>query len=286
MVGIDPDTDFTVRPWVKEGIDIGGLKDDEIILGAEGHIFLGLEEARPGDKVVFYGQEFTIAGVLEPTGIGIDDSGYVTMEAIYGMAQLADANAMLQIDVEPGDISVVMVDVKEGYERAEVATAINRISGVAAVTSRELMSTSVAQKLESLTPGMLLIGAGFWVVTVLMIGALFSMVINERRRELGLLQAMGATRRYVFRMVMLESVELTFLGGVLGLVVGGIVMLALKGSLSTSLGIAFLWPAAWYVALLVAAYLVLALATGAMGALYPATRASRLEPYQAIRTGE
>jgi putative ABC transport system permease protein len=236
--------------------------------------------------LVFYGKEFTVAGVLEPTGIGIDDSGYVTLDAIYGLAGLNDTNASFQIDIKPGDISVMMVDIEEGFERGEVATEINKISGLAAVTSRELMSSSVASKIENLTPGLLMIGAGFWLVTVLMIGALFSMVINERRRELGLLQAMGATRRYVFRLVMLESVELTFLGGVLGLMIGGIVMLALKETLATSLGIAFLWPAAWYVAGLVIAYLVLALVTGAMGALFPATRASRLEPYQAIRTGE
>lgn len=286
MVGINPETDFTVRPWVKGGTDVGTLKDDEIILGSEGYVFLGLEEAKVGDTVVFYGREFTVAGVLEPTGIGIDDSGYVTLDAIYGMADIRDENTSFQVDIEEGDISVMMVDLEDGYARSDVAREINQISGLAAITSRELMSSSVASKIESLTPGLLIIGAGFWLVTVLMIGALFSMVVNERRRELGLLQAMGATRRYVFRMVLLESVELTFLGGALGLLVGGIVMLAVKGTLATSLGIAFLWPSAWYVAALVGAYLVLALATGAMGALYPAIRASRLEPYQAIRTGE
>jgi putative ABC transport system permease protein len=202
------------------------------------------------------------------------------------MAGIRDENTAFQVEIEPGDISVMMVDIEDGYSRADIAREINKISGLAAVTSRELMSSSVASRIESLTPGLLIIGAGFWLVTVLMIGALFSMVVNERRRELGLLQAMGATRRYVFRMVLLESVELTFLGGVLGLLIGGIVMLSVKGSLATSLGIAFLWPEAWYVAALVGAYLILAMATGAMGALYPATRASRLEPYQAIRTGE
>ncbi|MHB0914861.1 MAG: ABC transporter permease [Thermoleophilia bacterium] len=286
MVGIDPETDFTVRPWVKAGTDIGTLRDDEIILGSEGYIFLGLEEAKPGDKVIFYGREFTIAGVLEPTGIGIDDSGYVTLDAIYGMADLADENAMLQVDVEPGDISLVMVDVREGYARGDVATEISRIGGVSAISSRELMSTTVAQKLESLAPGMLLIGAGFWLVTVLMIGAIFSMVVNERRRELGLLQAIGATRRYIFRMVMLESLQLTFIGGAIGLIVGGVALLAFKGALATSLGIAFLWPSSLYLAVMVVSYLGLAVATGVLGALYPATIASRLEPYQAIRTGE
>lgn len=286
MVGIDPETDFTVRPWVKAGTDIGKLKDNEIILGSEGYIFLGLEEARPGDKVIFYGREFTIAGVLEPTGIGIDDSGYVTLEAIYGMADLADANTLLQVDVESGDISLVMVDVAEGYTRGEVATGISRIGGVTSISSRELMSTSVAQKLESLSPGMLLIGAGFWLVTVLMIGAIFSMVVNERRRELGLLQAIGATRRYVFRMVMLESLQLTFIGGILGLLVGGIGLLAVKGTLATAMGIAFLWPSPAYLTVIAMSYLALALATGVLGALYPATIASRLEPYQAIRSGE
>ena len=146
------------------------------------------------------------------------------------------------------------------------------------------MSSSVSRQLESLTPGLILIGIGFWAISVLMIGALFSMIVNERRRELGLLQAMGATRGFIFRLVMLEAVELTSLGGIIGLLIGGVFAI-LTGPVAGSLEIAYIWPG---VTLSVSSLLFsgASMLTGMVAALYPAIVASRLEPYEAIRTGE
>jgi putative ABC transport system permease protein len=180
-----------------------------------------------------------------------------------------------------------MVRTDPSYDRADVARRIGQeVPNVAVVSSKELMSTSLSRQLQTLTPGLLLIGAGFWIIAVLMIGALFIMVINERRRELGLLQAMGATRGFIFKQVMLESVQLTVLGGVVGLALGAAVILALKSAVASSLGVEFVWPPAGYLAAFTLGYLVLAALTGVIAALYPAAMASRLEPYQSIRSGE
>jgi putative ABC transport system permease protein len=119
-----------------------------------------------------------------------------------------------------------------------------------------------------------------------MIGAIFTMIVNERRREIGLLQAMGATRRFIFREVMLESVQLTTIGGAIGLALGGVVIILLKGTVADSLGVEFVWPGAGFIIIFTVGYLLMAALTGVVAALYPALVASRLEPYQAIRTGE
>lgn len=286
MVGINPDTDFTVGPWLLENLG-GRLADDEIILGANAHIFLGKSESKPGDEEYFYGKKYTVVGVLDSTGIGIDDSGFVTLAAVYDMARGSEKNAVQKLDVSPGQVSAFMVNVSTDASRADVAKRIEvDVPGVAVVTSKELMSSSVARQLESLTPGLILIGIGFWVIAVLMIGALFSMIVNERRRELGLLQAVGATRKFIFGLVMLEAIELTAIGGIAGLTVGALLIVALKGVIASSMGIAYLWPGAGFIVLFTLGYLLMAVATGIIAALYPAIVASRLEPYQAIRTGE
>ncbi len=286
MVGINPDTDFTVGPWLRQNL-ASGLRDDEIILGANAHIFLGKSESRPGDEEFFYGKKFTVVGVLDSTGIGLDDSGFVTLAAAYDMAKGSEVNAIQRLDVKPGQVSAFMLNVEQDASRSDVARRIEvEVPNVAVVTSKELMSSSVARQLESLTPGLLLIGAGFWAIAVLLVGAMFSMMVNERRRELGLLQAVGATRGYIFRLVMLEAVELTAMGGISGLAVGAIVILTLKGVIASSMGIAYLWPGAGFIAAFAIGYLLMAVVTGILAALYPAIVASRLEPYQAIRTGE
>jgi len=286
-VGINPDTDFTIKPWMEEHLADGRLKDNEIILGSNAHVFMGKSESFVGDVEHFYGQQFTVVGILEPTGIGLDDSGFVTLDSVYEMARQSDYRAVKKLDITGDQISALMVNVDSDADRGDVATQIEvEIAGVAVVTSRELMSSSVARQLESLKPGLLLIGAGFWVIAVLMIGALFSSIVNERRRELGLLQAVGATRRFIFRLVMLEAVQLTVIGGIAGLATGAVLTVTLKGVVASSMGIAYLWPGTGYIAMFVVGYLVMSVLTGIVAALYPAVIASRLEPYQAIRTGE
>lgn len=224
---------------------------------------------------------------MDPTGIGLDDAGFVTMETVYDMSRFPEPEAVRELDIQPGQISALMVKIDPDYERADVAVRIEQeVPGVRVVTSRELMSSSVARQLESLTPGLILIGIGFWAISVLMIGALFSMIVNERRRELGLLQAMGATRAFIFRLVMTEAVELTLVGGVAGLIIGAVSIVAVTGPVASSLGIAYVWPGTAFIAGFVMLFLALAALTGIIAALYPAVVASRLEPYQAIRTGE
>ncbi len=286
MVGIDPETDFTVRPWVKD-IDLKDLKNDEVILGGNAHIFFGKSESHIGDKEFFYGREFTVAGILEQTGLGLDDGGFITMDAAQELAQLSETTAKEKLEVEPGQISAVMVKVDPSYSREDVALEMTQAAPSAAVvSSKELMSTSISRQLETLTPGLLLMGGGFWFISVLMIGAIFTMIVNERRREIGLLQAMGATRRFIFREVMLESVQLTTIGGAIGLALGGVVIILLKGTVADSLGVEFVWPGAGFIIIFTVGYLLMAALTGVVAALYPALVASRLEPYQAIRTGE
>ena len=286
MVGIDPESDFTIGPWLKDNLG-RPLAGDEIILGANAHIFLGKSESKVGDEEYFYGKKYTVAGILESTGIGIDDAGFLTMDSVYDMAKISDKSAVMKLDVQPGDVSAFMVDVMPDATRSEVARRIEvEVPGVAVVTSKELMSSSVASQLDSLMPWLRLIGIVFWVIVVLMIGALFSTIVNERRREIGLLQAVGATRRFIFQLVMLEAMQLTVIGGIVGLAVGAVAILLLKGVVASSVGIAYLWPGSGYIVVFVAGYLVMSIITGILAALYPAIVASRLEPYQAIRTGE
>lgn len=286
MVGIDPESDFTIGPWLKDNLG-RPLAGDEIILGANAHIFLGKSESKVGDEEYFYGKKYTVAGIMESTGIGIDDAGFLTMDSVYDMAKISDKSAVMKLDVQPGDVSAFMVDVMPDATRSEVARRIEvEVPGVAVVTSKELMSSSVASQLDSLMPWLRLIGIVFWVIVVLMIGALFSTIVNERRREIGLLQAVGATRRFIFQLVMLEAMQLTVIGGIVGLAVGAVAILLLKGVVASSVGIAYLWPGSGYIVVFVAGYLVMSIITGILAALYPAIVASRLEPYQAIRTGE
>jgi putative ABC transport system permease protein len=123
-------------------------------------------------------------------------------------------------------------------------------------------------------------------MAVVMIGAVFSMIVNERKREIGLTRAMGATKGFVFRLIMLESVTLTTLGGILGVVASGLVIKAFEKDILTVLKVPYVWPDTGYILEMVLISLGLSILTGIVSALYPAIISSRMEPYEAIRRGE
>jgi len=119
-----------------------------------------------------------------------------------------------------------------------------------------------------------------------MLGFAFYMIVNERQRELGLLRAMGALRRQLFSLIMLEAVMITAAGGLVGLGIGTILLFCLKGMILGYLKLPYLLPDIPVLQGLIAGAIIFAILTGLLASLLPAALASKLEPYEAIRQGE
>jgi putative ABC transport system permease protein len=120
--------------------------------------------------------------------------------------------------------------------------------------------------------------------TALMVCVLFSAIVAERRGELGLLKAIGARRGQIVGMMVTEAVLATGIGGALGVVLGVLVMRLYERALVhylEKLGVPFLWLDLPRMA--AAGAVALACLIGALGALYPAWRASRRDPYDLVR---
>ena len=104
--------------------------------------------------------------------------------------------------------------------------------------------------------------------------------IHERTRELGMLRAIGASRRQVRALIRYESVITAVIGGVLGTVIG-VVFAWLTTQALDDLGLGFAIPAGQLVL-----FGVLAVVVGVLGAIVPARRAARLDILQAVAAGE
>jgi putative ABC transport system permease protein len=132
--------------------------------------------------------------------------------------------------------------------------------------------------------------AGVLVIgNVLMITAIFSSIVNERRRELGLLRAIGAKTGAVFRLVWVEAVMLTTIGGLMGIVLGAMLLRLFTRTIGFHLellNIPFLWPSLMAMATIAAGVVLLSMLVGSVGAVYPALVGSRADPYEAIRSAE
>lgn len=279
LIGFDPDNDFTIKPWLTNTLG-RPLADDEVIMGR------GITAYTIGFTLTFYNQPFKVVGMLEETGMEfIDNSIFISYAGIDRILNNASKEGT-NVAISPDKISTVLVQVDPELTPDRVSVFIQaELDGVKAIVTDRVIA-SVRKQLFILLKSVLSVSAILWVMALLLVGVVFSMIVNERRRELGIFRAMGAKKAHIFRLIMLEAAILSFLGGAIGIALGGGVLFMFKEAIYASLNIPHLWPTTARFIGLISFCMLLSLLTGIIAALGPAIRAAILEPYEAVRGGE
>lgn len=279
LIAFEPYTDFTITPWLKETIG-RSLNKDEIIIGRS----IPVEK---GEKMGFYGKDLTVAGYLSETGLDYIDHGvFMTMETARDMIRESKKKAVEPLQIGEDSISAVLVQLEPEISPERAAVFVEyEIKGVKAIASQEVIG-SVKKQLFVLLRIIMGIGLSLWIITLVMIMVVFSMIVNERQREIGILRALGAKKREIFSLITVEAVIISIIGGVTGTAAGGGLLLSLKKPIMAAFKLPYLWPDKSFVILALAATLFLSIITGMVAVFYPAFRCSRKEPYEAIRQGE
>jgi putative ABC transport system permease protein len=151
------------------------------------------------------------------------------------------------------------------------------------------MTTSVRQGLTTVLNGAVVLTVLALLGTALMVGAMYTGMLGERRRELGLLLAAGMRPGQLVRLIVAEAVLTTGLGGVSGVVLGAAGLAIFQrswGHRFESYQVPFALPAGPEVAATGLVSIVLCCGVGLAGALLPAWRLGRREPYELIRGGD
>ncbi len=280
LIAFDPEHDFTIKPWLTSTLQ-RPLADDEVIMGR------ALTAYMVGSVLSFYKVPFTVAGMLEETGMDfIDNSIFMTYAGVKRILAKAGRDGAAAVDIPPDKVSSILVQVDPEYAPSRVALFIEaELDGVKAIVTDRIIA-SVRKQLFILLRSILSVSVILWVMALLLIGVVFSMIVNERRREIGIFRAMGAQRQHVFRLIILEATVLSAIGGILGVTTGGGVLYLFREAIYASLDIPHLWPSLGRFLILIGVCLALSVLTGMIAALLPALRAALLEPYEAIRGGE
>lgn len=220
---------------------------------------------RLGDTVRLGGRPFRIVGLFE-SGVGFQDSGAVV--------DLREAQALFE---KPRQVSFYQVKLRDPARAdAVIAELTRRFPKIAVSRSGDLVDNTRDFQTTRLLMNVLssiavLVGSVGVVNTVLM-------SVLERTREIGVLRAVGWRRRRVLGQIAVESVLLGALGGALG-TVAGVVLLEL---MALAPGFGALLKGAFTVSVFAKAAAV-ALGLGVLGSLYPAWRAGRIAPAEALR---
>lgn len=279
IVGIDPQTDFTVLPWLSKPL-AQTLNNSEGIVGSQ--VYTEFATLQPE----FFGRTFDLVGVLSPTNLGLDNSFFITISAAESIIAANNAGLLphkLPITIQPNQISDVVVKLEPGANEVYVVDDIlATIPNVNVVTASD-MTVQVKSELSGLLQTAYIFGGAVWAIAAIMIGAIFMMSVNERRREIGLLRSIGSTSRSLFGMITLEGAMLSVIGGLLGIVAGGFVVYVFGGFMTKALSLRFIWPTLTQMGILGAEAVGVALVIGVAASIYPAYVSSKMEPYSAIR---
>ncbi|MGI5165705.1 ABC transporter permease [Spirillospora sp. CA-253888] len=236
-----------------------------VVLGSASAERLGI--TGPGAQVWLGGQWFTVVGVLQPNALAaeLDSAALIGWEA---------ARARLGFDGHPTTVYARAAKAEVERVRDLLAATANPESPNEIEVSRPSDALAAEQATDRAFTGLLL-GLGGVALLVGGVGVANTMVISvlERRAEIGLRRSLGATRGQIRLQFLTESQLLAALGGV-----GGV---ALGSAVTAGYAVTRDWPTVvppWAMAGGVAATLLI----GGVAGLYPAVRAARLAPTEAL----
>lgn len=273
IIAFDPATDFIVTPWLNKALG-RGLKKGEAIAGAgtAENLGLGLLDL----EATIYNEKFSVVGVLEQTGTGLDDALFMTEESLNEI--VAGGKSPLKL----GEISIIFAKLAKGYDPSYVGRVVEGKIPEVDVVPRSDMGRKFFDILADINKIFLITVVLASVLTGLLVWAIFSAIANERAREVGIMRALGARQGHIVRLFLLEVGLLGVGGSLAGALVGTVLSVRLAKSftlvksLSASLGAGPRLGIA-------AVGLTLALLICLVGALVPVGRLKRLEPLAAIR---
>jgi putative ABC transport system permease protein len=259
-------------------LNAGTAQEPVAVLGTVAAERLGIDRVHADQRVWLGGQWFNVAGILEPSPLAtdIDTSALVGYPAAQ---KYLGSISVVRGEQKPGPASSIYVRTVTGDEAAvqallaptanpEAANEVNVSQPSDVLTAR----AAAAGAFDSL-----FLGLGVVALIVGAVGVANIMIISvlERRSEIGLRRALGATRSQIRTQFLSESILLAVIGGIVGV---------LAGALATAV---YASSKRWAVVIPVEAWaggIASAILIGAFAGLLPAVRASRMPPTVALRT--
>jgi putative ABC transport system permease protein len=290
---------------VQRGTSFTGTATNEVVVGARSATSLGVTV---GDTIRVDGEAFTVVGILAPSRAADDEAARgATVSATRiatdaartsgasfltrGMTNTDDSLFVLEERAtalwtgQDGNLTTI-ARMAAGADVAEVLAGITAeltAQGVRGTpTSVQQIAASIQGTLGMIATVLASIAAVAVVVGgVGMMNTMYTSVL-ERTREIGILKAVGARDGQVMALFLVDSGLMGLIGGVLGLIAGGILSLFGTRLLGPALGVGSFRPV--FEPALILGVVAASFVIGALSGAWPAWRASRLNPVEALTT--
>jgi len=280
LIGFDQHSDFVIKPWLQSQLSTP-LTDNEVVVGAK-------ISSQVGDEIKFFNHPFKIAAKMDSTGMGFDTSVFMTLQAARTLMQEAK---LVEGDVDhfANYVSSVFIKVNPDYQPKDI---VNQIMPKYAIdynidfVMTKGMISNISKWLNSFSTIVYSLSAIFWVLAIIVIFIIFSSMLNERKREISLLRILGASRLTLVKMLLRESLIISALGGIAGILIAAILLYAFSLLICQSIGLPCvnisLFDAIFYAVVV----FILTLIIGPLASIYSALSMTKFDTYSTLREGE
>ena len=281
IFGVEPDYIHVYTSYVREGRFLSDAdvrrRTNVIVLGATVAEKMFPHQDPLGKTVNFENDGFEVIGVLERRGsmFGFDRDNFIWLPITTMLKLHPDTKDGLYIDIKANtqaEIPSVMEQVTEILRRRR-HDAPKKPNSFDIGTQNQFI-----EFYQSLTGGiyvvLLIISSISLVVGGIGVMNIMLVSVTERTREIGVRKAVGARRRHILVQFLLEAMVLTAIGGIVGVLAGGGISLAVDALSPLPSRVSTFW---------VVLALAVALSVGLFFGIYPAARAARLDPIESLR---
>ncbi|WP_294964237.1 ABC transporter permease [uncultured Gilliamella sp.] len=280
LIGFDQHSDFVIKPWLQSQLSTP-LTDNEVVVGAK-------ISSQVGDEIKFFNHPFKIAAKMDSTGMGFDTSVFMTLQAARTLMQEAK---LVEGDVDhfANYVSSVFIKVNPDYQPKDI---VNQIMPKYAIdynidfVMTKGMISNISKWLNSFSTIVYSLSAIFWVLAIIVIFIIFSSMLNERKREISLLRILGASRLTLVKMLLRESLIISALGGIAGILIAAILLYAFSLLICQSIGLPCVNISVFDAIFYAVVVFILTLIIGPLSSIYSALSMTKFDTYSTLREGE
>lgn len=278
IVGFDQNTDFILRPWLKQnGINL--ISKNQVIIGKDIDSIIG-------NKMSILQEKFNVIGSLYKTGSGLDKTLFVDIESARELARNKSQNKLFK-KIDPEElVSSVFIKTSSGCNIDDFVNNINLSQNKVLAVSK---AASVEQ-IESQISGLSFVGifliAALAISSMVSLFGRFNTLANSRKKEIGYLRILGVRKIEILKLITFE----TGIMGVIGGFIGSILAILFIPFFINILQSFFVFPIGNTTILEVFSYvligILISIILGFIAGLIPAIKISKLDPREIISKGE
>ena len=271
LIGFDPETDFTIQPWIQRSYS-QTMENGDIVIGSN-------VTMPASGYLTFYNQKLRVVAQLEETGSAVDSAVYVSMETARDLA--------LHLGKIRADqaISSVMVKVADGYDTDYMTGYIKAHVRKVDATSSKSMVSNIAEGLDNVSHVIGILTVMIWILAVAILAVAFVLIANERKKEFAILRVMGASKKMLSRMLLTESALISAIGAALGIALAALIAFPFTDLIRSRLNLPYLLPDAGVIAVLILGALLAAVLAGSLSSAVSAHKLSHTDAGLVLREG-